>query len=116
MNIRENPPTLDTIRQALSPALEASNARRAIVFGSYARGDANEYSDLDMIIVADTDKRFPQRHKDFRPVFRSWDPWGKSLDLLIYTPEELELMQDRRNPFICAALQEGVVVYEGRVL
>ena len=114
MNIREAPPTLDTIRQALSPALEASNARRAIVFGSYARGDANEYSDLDLIIVADTDKRFPQRHKDYRPVFRSWDPWGKSLDLLIYTPEELELMRVRKNPFICAALQEGVVVYEGK--
>ena len=113
MNTHAEIPTLDVIREALTPALAASDAQRAIVFGSYARGDANEYSDLDLIIVAETDKRFLQRHKDFRPVFRSWDPWGKSLDLLIYTPEEIDSMQARNNPFICSALQEGIVVYEG---
>ena len=113
MSIRAEIPTLDAIREALTPALVASDAQRAIVFGSYARGDADEYSDLDLIIVAETDKRFLQRHKDFRPVFRSWDPWGKSLDLLIYTPDELENMRGENNPFIRSALQEGVVVYEG---
>lgn len=113
MSTRAKIPTLSEIREALIPALEASDAQRAIVFGSYARGEADEYSDLDLIIVAKTDKRFLQRHKDYRPVFRSWDSWGKSLDLLIYTPEELDNMQDRNNPFICSALQEGVVVYEG---
>lgn len=113
MSARTEIPTLDVIREALTPALEASDVQRAIVFGSYARGDADEYSDLDLIIIAETDKRFLQRHKDYRPVFRSWDPWGKSLDLLIYTPEEIDSMQSRKNPFICSALQEGVVVYEG---
>ena len=113
MSVRDEIPTLEAIGEALTPALEGSNAQRAIVFGSYARGDANEYSDLDLIIVADTDKRFLQRHKDYRQVFRSWDPWGKSLDLLIYTPEEIDSMQARNNPFICSALQEGIVVYEG---
>ena len=114
MNTRIEIPTLDVIREALTPALEASDAQKAIVFGSYARGDADEYSDLDLIIVAETDKRFLQRHKDYRPVFRSWDPWGKSLGLLIYTPEELNGMQARNNPFICSALREGIVVYEGK--
>ena len=114
MNSRAEIPTLEAICEALTPALAASDAQKAIVFGSYARGDADEYSDLDLIIVAKTDKRFLQRHKDYRPVFRSWDPWGKSLDLLIYTPEEIVSMQSRKNPFICSALQEGVVVYEGK--
>lgn len=35
-----------------------SEASKAVVFGSYARGDADERSDLDMLIVSDTDKRF----------------------------------------------------------
>ena len=113
MSGRAEIPTLDAIRETLTPALKVSDAQQAIVFGSYARGDADEYSDLDLIIVANTDKRFLQRHKDYRPVFRSWDPWGKSLDLLIYTPEEIYGMRARNNPFICAALQEGIVVYEG---
>ena len=114
MNTRAEIPTLEAIREALTPALAASGAQKAIVFGSYARGDADECSDLDLIIVADTDRRFLQRHKDYRPVFRSWDPWGRSLDLLIYTPEELNGMQASNNPFICSALREGVVVYEGK--
>ena len=113
MSVSTQIPSIEEIRKALSPALAASDAHKAIVFGSYARGDADEYSDLDLIIVAETDKRFLQRHKDYRPVFRSWDPWGKSLDLLIYTPEEMVSMQVNSNPFICSALQEGVVVYEG---
>ncbi|MYC08449.1 MAG: nucleotidyltransferase domain-containing protein [Chloroflexi bacterium] len=46
MQARAEIPTLDTIRDALTPALEASGAQRAIVFGSYARGDADEYSAL----------------------------------------------------------------------
>ncbi|MCY3544710.1 MAG: nucleotidyltransferase domain-containing protein [Chloroflexi bacterium] len=113
MQARAEIPTLDTIRDALTPALEASDAQRAIVFGSYARGDADEYSDLDLIIVAETDKRFLQRHKDYRPVFRLWDPWGKSLDMLIYTPKKLDGMQRQNRSFICRALAEGVVIYEG---
>ena len=113
MKTRTEIPTLDTIRDALTPALEASDALRAIVFGSYARGEATKYSDLDLIIVADTDKRFLQRHKDYMPVFLSWYPWGKSLDLLIYTPEELDGMQRQNRPFICKALAEGIVIYEG---
>ena len=112
MNTHAEIPTLNAIREALTPALEASDAQRAIVFGSYARGDADEYSDLDLIIVADTDKRFLQRHKDYNSVFRSWDPWGKSFDLLIYTPQEMSKMKLARNPFMERALSEGVVIYE----
>lgn len=98
MKTRVETPTLDEILDALTPALEASDAQKAIVFGSYARGEADEYSDLDLIIVADTDKRFLQRHKDYRHVFRSWDPWGKSLDLLVYTPEELDQHAAPKSP------------------
>ena len=76
MSARAKIPTISEVRKALTPALAESDAQRAIVFGSYARGDADEYSDLDLIIVAETDKRFLQRHKGYRPVFRSWGPWG----------------------------------------
>lgn len=38
--------------------LADSEAGKAVVFGSYARGEADERSDLDMLIVVDTNKRF----------------------------------------------------------
>ena len=36
------------------------------------------------------------------------------VDLLVYTPQELEDMVKRDNPFITHALEEGVVIYEAR--
>ena len=112
MNARTEIPTLDIIREALTPALEASDAQKAIVFGSYARGDADEYSDLDIIIVADTDKRFLQRHKDYYRIWDVMDLWRKDVDILIYTPDEIARMIERDNPFISRAVEEGVTIYE----
>ena len=103
---------MDAICESLLPALEASDAQRAIIFGSYARGDADEYSDVDLIIVADTDKRFMRRHEDYLGIWDVMDLWMKDIDMLIYTPQELSDMTSSRNPFIERALSEGVVIYE----
>ena len=102
-------PTIDEIRELLAPALKRGGAKRAIVFGSYARGDSDEHSDLDLIIVADTQQRFFRRHEAFSDLY---DAWGKSVDLLVYTPDELERMLAERRAFIELALEEGAVIYE----
>lgn len=103
------PPSLESIREALVSVLRRAGACKAIVFGSYARGEADEYSDLDLIVIAETDLPFFKRHERFAGIY---DVWRKGLDLLIYTPEELEQMQAEGRPFIQRALQEGVVIYE----
>ena len=100
---RGDKPSIDEIRAALAPELRSGGASKAIVFGSYARGDADGYSDLDMIVVAPTD----------RPFFGVRDVWRKGLDMLIYTEAELEEMLAERRSFIEIALEEGVVIYEG---
>ena len=41
---------LFAIREAFEPILMKTGAAKAIVFGSYALGQADEYSDLDLII------------------------------------------------------------------
>ncbi|MCI0439817.1 MAG: nucleotidyltransferase domain-containing protein [Chloroflexi bacterium] len=109
MNQQTKIPTLDEIREALAPILKAGGAKKAVVFGSYARGEADQYSDLDLIIVAESERLFIERFKDFPEVFEAWH---KGIDLLIYTPHELADMVERENPFIERALQEGVVIYE----
>ena len=102
-------PTIVQIRDSLAPALRRAGARKAVVFGSYARGNADRYSDLDIIIVHDTDKGFFDRSSDFREVRSAWP---RSLDMLIYTPDELDEMLAQCRPFIETALEEGVVIYE----
>ena len=69
---------LGQLRRRLAPHL--TRARKVIVFGSVARGDADAGSDLDLIIVADTARPFFERFKDFAGLY---DVWPR-LDLLIY--------------------------------
>ena len=102
-------PDLDEIRRAFAPALSKGGAKKAIVFGSYARGEADEHSDLDLIIVAETDRTFFERYEVFSGVY---DVWRKGLDMLIYTPDELAEMLAEGRAFVELALAEGVVIYE----
>ncbi len=86
-------------------SLVALNPLRVIVFGSWARGQADEYSDLDLVVVMETDKRFIRRLDD-------WDfPLRMGVDALVYTPEEFEAMRRRGNSFIERILSEGVTLH-----
>ena len=104
--------TLDDIRDALLPVLRRGGALKAIVFGSYARGNPDEYSDMDLMIIARSRRVFLERFKDFL------DMWSvspvKPLDVLVYSPEEFEQMRQRENPFIMAAITESVLIYEAQ--
>ena len=97
---------LDALRRQLAPHL--GGARKVIVFGSVARGDADDWSDLDLLIIADTTQPFLERYRDFEGLYGVWP----RLDLLIYTPAELAQMQAEGRPFIEHVLGEGVVIHE----
>lgn len=97
---------LGELRRRLAPHL--APALKAIAFGSVARGEADQWSDLDLLIVARTDRPFLERFKDFRGLYEVWP----RLDLLIYTPEELDQMIAQDNPLIAQALAEGVVLHQ----
>jgi uncharacterized protein len=100
---------LDSFASQLKPVFEKYRILRAIVFGSIARGEATRRSDLDLILIQETDKRFLDRYEgvlsEIIGVVQGWD-----VDLLIYTPQELERMVHR--PFIAKALREGKIIYE----
>ncbi|MEZ0343667.1 MAG: nucleotidyltransferase domain-containing protein [Caldimicrobium sp.] len=92
----------------LLPKLQKLNPERVILFGSFVRGEVHKGSDLDLIIIAkDVPLRFIDR-LDW--AYESLDP-DFPLDILVYTPEEIEKMK-LVNPFIKRALKEGLVIYE----
>lgn len=78
---------------------------KIILFGSHARGDADELSDLDLIIIKKTSQRFVERlvSTPLLPVHA---------DVFVYTPEEFERMKENENPFIMSALESAKVIYE----
>jgi len=106
---RQRPWSLEEIRRTLRPALEASGAKQAIVFGSHARGEADAWSDLDLVIVADCALPFPDRFRAFPRVFEAYP---HALDLLVYTPAEFAGMVAVENPFLQRVLREGKVIHE----
>jgi predicted nucleotidyltransferase len=82
---------------------------RVIVFGSFARGDTHEGSDLDLIVVKDTAERFFDRIGRVRDAVH-----GLGLDVhpLVYTPTEVGEMLTGGNSFLETVLAEGAVAYE----
>ena len=81
---------------------------KVILFGSAARGDADEFSDIDVIIIKDTDTRFVQRLQEAG----SYLTIPIRVDLFVYTHEEIDAMLEEDNPFIQSALRDGKVIYE----
>jgi predicted nucleotidyltransferase len=103
------PNYLQDLSNRLRPILERYGILKAIVFGSVARGEPSRRSDLDLIVVQETEKRFLDRYDGIFAEIMHAVP-GRDVDLLIYTPDELARMLGRS--FIRAALNEGVVIYE----
>ena len=73
--------------------LEAHYQPEAVLlFGSAASGDIHEWSDLDLIIVKETNERFLDRIKR---VITLLEP-QVGVDIIVYTPEELAQLSEER--------------------
>jgi predicted nucleotidyltransferase len=79
-----------------------------ILFGSRARADFDSQSDVDLVIVKDTQKRFLDRIKEVLEIIKP----NFAIDVLVYTPEEFSEMLSQGNAFLTHVVQEGKVVYE----
>lgn len=82
---------------------------KIILFGSLARGETHEWSDIDLIIVKDTDASYGERVKELLPVLRGWKGGA---DILIYSLEEYESAREKDSPFLREAEKDGVMLYE----
>lgn len=99
---------VEKIKKLLRHFFEEMGVNKVILFGSYSRGSETRKSDLDFMIVLDTDKRFFDRYEKFVKIYDYIK--DRAVDLLIYTPEELDRIAHRS--FIKKILTEGKVIYE----
>jgi predicted nucleotidyltransferase len=91
---------IDIVAQHMQP-------ERIILFGSLAAGQVDEWSDLDLVVIAETDLPFYERMKQ---VLRSVRPQA-GMDVLVYTPTEWVEMTSQRRFVQEEILSKGQVVY-----
>ena len=83
--------------------------RMIVVFGSVARHEATEDSDLDILVVMETDLDLLHRGTDIRRALRGI---MIPMDIVVVTPEEFEEQKDDPFEFVHEIMNAGIVVYE----
>lgn len=77
----------------------------AILVGSYARGDFNLWSDIDIILISDSFKGNPiQRLKELNVL--------PAYQIIPLTPEEFKRLLEKKDPLAVEALKIGVILRE----
>ncbi len=89
--------------------VEGFHPRKIILFGSYARGVADDDSDVDLLVVMPVagSKRRQATEIDMALSDR-WLP----LDLIVVTPQEFDAYKDVVGHILYPAVREGKVLYE----
>jgi len=82
---------------------------KIILFGSYAGGKPGPDSDMDLMIIMDTELPKYKRATQIRLLF---NPTPCPMDILVYTPEEIEDWNGVTNHIITEVMEKGKVVYE----
>ena len=99
-------PPVETIVERI---VEALDPVRVVMFGSRARGDADGDSDLDLFVEAQSDLAPPERRRAVSRLFglRDW-----AMDVVVYTPEEVQRLRDVVGTLLYTIEREGKVLYE----
>jgi predicted nucleotidyltransferase len=86
---------------------------KIILFGSYAYGEPTEDSDIDMLIIKDTDKRRIDRCVEVRRIV--YDPdRGIPFSPLVYTTREISRRLALGDDFVTEIIERGELLYEKR--
>jgi len=101
----------------LVSSLKSSDPYKIILFGSYANGNPNENSDIDIMVILDNNhvsKTYEERldKKIFIRNLIIEINRKIPIDILVYSKEELNMIKNHGNYFIDEIEKTGKVIYE----
>lgn len=104
-----NPKTVDKkIQDVVDKIVLEFKPEKVILFGSHAWGEPTEDSDVDLFIVKNSAVPRRQRQRDLR--FRMYPP-DLPLDLLVYTPNEIQQRLAIGDFFVRDVIDNGKILY-----
>ena len=99
-----------SLQEAVGRLSLLGSVRSISVFGSFARGRRDLFTDLDLLVVMDTDMGLVDR----LGFLYSLVALPVDVDILCYTPEEFGVLKS--EGWLERALQDAQVLYENRPL
>ena len=85
------------------------NPEKIILFGSYAKGTQNKGSDIDLLIIQDTDLPSYRRGIEIR---MSLIGTKMPIDILVYTRIEFEKEKQDKYSFLYSAIKTSKILYD----
>jgi len=99
---------IEEIHTNISNAADRLHAREAWLFGSYARGEASESSDVDILFVVDNESSHLNLIRSARKLMRVWHV---PKDILVYQHDEFQDWQKVVGSLCYRVKEEGVQLY-----
>jgi predicted nucleotidyltransferase len=100
--------THEQIDAAVRLLAEAAPPARIILFGSHARGDAREDSDVDLLVI---EPQVEDRAREMVRLRRLLRPLRIPVDILVYSVDEVARWGGQPGSALFWALREGTVVH-----
>ncbi len=101
-------PTADRLRVAVERLVAAAQPKQIILFGSYARGDADDHSDIDLLVV---ERIVDDRYEEMIRLNRALKGLVMPVDLLVVSEQEFDHRSAMPGTVENAARHEGRVLY-----
>ncbi|MFB0559680.1 MAG: nucleotidyltransferase domain-containing protein [Candidatus Lokiarchaeia archaeon] len=100
------------IKRIVEAIVKELKPQKIVLFGSFAYGAPNEESDIDLLIVMETNEPF---HKRWAKVCRLVREQRKGIPFspFVFTPDELEERLRIGDPFFQEIERKGEVLYAG---
>lgn len=102
-----NKEIFDQLNKISERLKDAYHAEKVILFGSYARGEETEDSDVDLLVIAPQKERFFERIASVKRLIRDLRS-GLPVAPIVLTPEEAEKRKNAGDQFINDILENGV--------
>jgi predicted nucleotidyltransferase len=100
---------LKTLEDVIERPVQVIRPQKVFLFGSRARNDAEPDSDIDLLVVADLPGTRIERTA---MVSRALRPRDVSLDLLVYTPQEFDLLAREPGSFVRYIIEKGRLIHD----
>jgi len=98
-----------TLQEIVKRIVAATEACRVILFGSYGRDEADENSDLDIMVIQ---PRETNRREEMVRLRQLIGAAGAGVDVLVYSEAEYERRSRVAGTLLYWARKEGRTIYE----